>query len=309
MNTLESLVSDFLEHQRVIGRSPVHVRTVGYHLRGFVRWLAVTRECKAIGDVKLQDLEVWVRTQRTRTSLRRGVLKPASLNKAIVVVRTFLQWLKVHGKVSASIAGALVCIKEPRLLPQSLLTHRQARALLARAKTDTPEGMRDRTMWEVLYSTGARAAEILGLNVGDVDLAAATAIVTGKGNKQRIVPIGQTACRFLESYIKGVRPLLLTDPQNPALWLTHDGRRVSYPALRRRLAVHASEMALPVPVTPHTFRRSCTTELIRGGANLWHVKELLGHENLDTLNHYVRLTIADLKKTHARCHPREREST
>jgi site-specific recombinase XerD len=68
-------------------------------------------------------------------------------------------------------------------------------------------------------------------------------------------------------------------------------------------------MALPVPVTPHTFRRSCTTELIRGGANLWHVKELLGHENLDTLNHYVRLTIADLKKTHARCHPREREST
>jgi integrase/recombinase XerD len=61
-------------------------------------------------------------------------------------------------------------------------------------------------------------------------------------------------------------------------------------------------------VTPHTFRRSCTTELIRGGAKLWHVKELLGHENLDTLNHYVRLTIADLKKTHAKCHPRERES-
>jgi site-specific recombinase XerD len=307
MKDFEALVAAYLESQQLLGRSPVHLRAVGYHLRGFARWLAANRECRSIGELKLQDLEEWVRIQRTRTSLRHGVLKPASVNKVIVVVRTFLRWVKGQGKVSTQIAGALTPMKEPRLLPQSLLSHQQARTLLAKANTDTPEGMRDRTMWEMLYSTGTRAAELLGLNVGDVDLASATAVVTGKGNKQRLVPIGVTACRYLACYIKGIRPLLVADPQNSALWLTHDGRRVSYAALRRRLASHASRLALPVAVTPHTFRRSCTTELIRGGANLWHVKELLGHENLDTLHHYVRLTITDLKKTHARCHPRERE--
>jgi site-specific recombinase XerD len=81
-----------------------------------------------------------------------------------------------------------------------------------------------------------------------------------------------------------------------------------YHTLLKRVRLHGERLALPVAVTPHTFRRSCTTELIRGGANLWHVKELLGHEHLDILQHYAKLTIADLKKTHAKCHPRERES-
>ena len=82
-----------------------------------------------------------------------------------------------------------------------------------------------------------------------------------------------------------------------------------YPALWRRVRKYAGKEDFGVAVTPRTFRRSCTTELIRAGANLWHVKELLGHENLDTLQHYARLTITDLKKTHAKCHPREREQS
>jgi integrase len=162
-------------------------------------------------------------------------------------------------------------------------------------------------MLEMLYSTGVRAAELLGLNMGDIDLGNATALVMGKGSKQRVVPFGRTAGRVLESYLKGVRPLLMRDAAEPAVWLNRSGRRVSYAMFRRRFEVQARQFEFPFAVTPHTFRRSCATELIRGGASLWHVKELLGHENLDTLQHYVRLTIADLKKTHARCHPRERD--
>ena len=140
-------------------------------------------------------------------------------------------------------------------------------------------------MLEVLYSTGIRVGELLGLNVTDVDLDNATAVVLGKGNKQRVVPIGKTALRLLESYLKAVRPFLLSRADEPALFLNHAGQRMPY----------------------HTFRRSCTTELIRAGANLYHVKELLGHEDLETLKHYTKLTIEDLKATHARCHPREQE--
>ena len=158
----------------------------------------------------------------------------------------------------------------------------------------------------MLYSTGIRVSELLGLNVRDVDLDNATAVVLGKGNKQRVVPIGKTALRLLESYLKAVRPFLLKKSDEQALFLNHAGERMPYHTVRRIVQRQAEAAGLEIKVTPHTFRRSCTTELIRGGANLYHVKEILGHENLETLKHYTKLTIEDLKKTHAKCHPRER---
>lgn len=105
-----------------------------------------------------------------------------------------------------------------------------------------------------------------------------------------------------------VRPYLSRDPGERALFLDHNGRRLKNHVIARRLTRYADRARLDVNVTPHTFRRSCTTELIRSGANLYHVKELLGHESLDTVRHYAKLTIADLKETHAKCHPREREN-
>ena len=118
---------------------------------------------------------------------------------------------------------------------------------------------------------------------------------------------GATAVRLLEAYIKAVRPHLATGSGGKALFLDAAGRRMRYHTLRRLVHACAEAAGLHICVTPHTFRRSCTTELLRSGANMYHVKELLGHESLDTLKHYARLTITDLKKTHRRCHPRERD--
>jgi len=171
-----------------------------------------------------------------------------------------------------------------------------------------PEGYRNRAMLEVLYSSGLRAAELLGLDLDDIDFDNATAIVTGKGNKQRVVPIGRTALRYLESYLKAVRPFLLRDPGERAVFLDQKGHRLRYNALAMIVRSCAIRAGLgDMHVTAHTFRRSCATELLRGGANMYHVKDLLGHATLNTLKHYAKLTITDLKKTHAKCHPRERE--
>ncbi len=123
-------------------------------------------------------------------------------------------------------------------------------------------GMTGRALAEVLYSSGMRIAELLGLDLGDVDFGSATAKVLGKGRKERLVPVGRTA-------------------------LQYTGR------LHQGGAAFGS--------------RGCATELLRGGANMYHVKELLGHDSLDTLKHYARLTILDLKKEHERCHPREKD--
>jgi len=140
-----------------------------------------------------------------------------------------------------------------------------------------------------------------------VDFKNRTMMVTGKGDKQRVVPIGRTALRHLETYLAAIRPYLLCDRTQTALFLNHKGARLKYKAFLKCVHIHSRRMGY-TDVTPHTFRRSCTTELIRGGANMYHVKELLGHESLDTLKHYTKLTINDLKKTHEKCHPRERDS-
>ena len=246
-------------------------------------------------------------------------MKASTINVTNDKVRGFLRHLVARGCLHRSCVEMIEYLKMPQLLPGSVLTYGQVRRLLSSIDTGTPEGLRDRAMLELLYSTGIRAGELLGMNVADVDLRAATARVTGKGNKQRLVPIGKTALRCLENYIRAVRPFLTernasggvgpaADPAQLPLFLTSRGTRMPYQRFVQAVHRHAKNANMEINVTPHTFRRSCATELIRGGANIYHVKDLLGHESLETLRHYTRLTIGDLKKTHRKCHPRERDS-
>jgi site-specific recombinase XerD len=122
-----------------------------------------------------------------------------------------------------------------------------------------------------------------------------------------MVPIGHTAHRYLETYIKAIRPFLLRDRAEMALFLNARGVRYSYSSLQVYVQNFMRQFDFDERITAHTFRRSCATEMIRSGANVYHVKELLGHETLRTLHHYLKLTIADLKRTHEKCHPRERD--
>jgi integrase/recombinase XerD len=229
------------------------------------------------------------------------------VNKNIENVRQFLEHLITQAYVQRGFLDALQLVKEPSLLPTSVLTHAQVKTLITRIPTDNPCGYRDRAMVELLNSTGIRINEMLTLKISDVNFENATAIVNGKGNKQRVVPIGKTALRYLRTYLVAVRPYVCYDMTNPILFLSRNDKQVNYQAFLKMIHAYTKTAGLDINVTPHTFRRSCTTELKRGGANMYHVKELLGHENLDTLRHYVKLTITDLKKTHEKCHPREKD--
>ena len=307
MKTLHEWLGEYLAHSVALGKSPAYLRTVRFQVLAFARWLLATHQVATADQLRREHLDAWTKHLAAHRTAKGLPLKPRSVNKQIESARGLLHWLGVRGVVPAALVDALVYVNEPQLLPTSVLPHAHVKKLTAKIDTTDAPGFRDRAMLELLYSSGIRAAELCGMDVADVDLDNATAIVTGKGNKQRVVPIGKTALRLLESYLRGVRPFLVREPSERALWLNAQGTRLRYHTLLRRMHEHTDRLDLPVSVTPHTFRRSCTTELIRGGANLWHVKELLGHEDLDTLHHYTRLTIADLKKTHARCHPRERE--
>lgn len=307
--TLTEFLIAHLDHGRSLNLSVHTLEAWEYHVRAFLDWLETTYGVRTADRLRGAHLEGWLKHLAAHRTSRGLPLKPKSINKQIESLRTFLKYLVGHGLLTRVLVESIDYVKEPRLLPTSVLNHAQVKKLIARIDTSNAEGIRDRTMLELLYSTGLRVAELLGVDIADVDLANATAIVTGKGKKQRVVPIGRTALRLAESYLKAVRPFLVRDPGERALFLDRFGKRMPYATFLRRVHHYSQQAGLEVNVTPHTFRRSCTTELIRGGANLYHVKELLGHETLETLKHYTKLTIADLKKTHEKCHPREKGET
>jgi len=308
MKTLRDWLESHLAYSRALRQSRYTVRARSYHGRNFLDWLEKHYGVTTADRLRREHLEGWTKHLAASTTWHGLPLKPRTLNKIIDSTRSLLRYLAEHQLVLSSLVESLVFVKEPQLLPTSILTHEQTRQMLRRIPTTNAIGWRDRAMLEMLYSTGIRAAELLGLNVADVDFSSETARVFGKGEKERLVPIGKTALRLLESYLRAVRPFLVRDPRQSAFWLDRRGNRLPYAVLLRRVHVHAQRIGVTVTVTPHTFRRSCATEMIRAGANLYHVKDLLGHETLDTLRHYVKLNVDDLRKTMARCHPRERQA-
>ena len=307
-HTLMELVAEYLDWQRSRNYSPgttVHARR---SLTRSLRWMQENQRVSGPEQMRAATLEAWRRHVVGRVTSKGRPHKPRTVNKAIEQMKGFLKFLAKRGYLGQHLEEGLEYVKEPHVLPGSVLTHTQTRELLESVAADSPAGYTARTVLEVLYSSGIRAGELVGLDLDHLDLANGTAKVTGKGSKDRVVPIGKTALGFLENYIKAVRPFLVKDPENKALFLDKFGKRLPYHTLRRLVHAFAEKRGVPVNVTPHTFRRSCATELLRAGAGMYHVKDLLGHESLETLRHYAKLTIRDLKKEHQRGHPRERDT-
>ena len=304
---MRDLMEQYLRHLESLRYSPQTLRKTRGVLRGFIEWLGRGPGVARVERLRAQHLKRWHTYVSSERTVQGRPLKAASVNRHLVAVRGWLESLARDGHVHPRLVENLPYVKEPHLLPGSVLSHAQMRKLLASISTDSPEGYRNRAMLEVLYSSGVRVGELLGLDTGDVDLRGGTMRVTGKGGKERVVPIGRTARKALKSYVTAVRPFMTASAGEKALFVSRDGRRLGYLVFWRFVHAAATRTGIDVNVTPHTFRRSCATELIRGGANMYHVKELLGHEKLDTLKHYARLTITDLRKTHAKCHPRERD--
>jgi integrase/recombinase XerD len=284
------------------------MRTTRYNVLSFLRWLQRSYHVHTPGGLRKAHCEAWLIHLSSRPAHPSGrPLKPSTINKNNQSVKGFLKYMATHDYIRGNMPLLLPRVQEPKTLPTSVLTHAQMRKLLSACPTDTPLAYRNRAVLELLYSTGLRAAELLGLDEHHVDLSNATALVTGKGNKQRVVPIGHTALRYVESYVLAVRPFLQRGGDSRALFLTRSGTRLRYRRLLTLVKTAAERAGLSGRISPHTFRRSCTTELVRGGAGLYQVKELLGHASLHSLTPYTKLTINDLRRTHQKCHPRERD--
>jgi integrase/recombinase XerC len=232
-------------------------------------------------------------------SHRRG-LGPRSVARRLSAVRTFLSYLVEIGAVKANAGVHVQAPKPPKHLP-STLDADQVASLLA-ISGDEPLEIRDRAILELFYSSGLRLAELVGLNLGEVDAADRTVRVLGKGSKARVVPVGRKALAALHDWLQ-VRPRLASHGE-PALFVSRKGRRISRRSVQMRVNHWAKVQAVPSGVYPHMLRHSFATHLLESSKDLRAVQEMLGHASLSTTQIYTHLDFQHLASVYDQAHPR-----
>lgn len=312
---LEDYQEDLYERYRGLRSSPHTIARIKTALKMFVEYLEDEYRVRTPDAITLEHIHSFQSHLSTRLTKSGMPFKPRTINSVVKGVRPFLEMLYDYGLLRRVLAKHLQYVKVPDLLPASVLTHAQVKQLMRKIDTTTPVGIRDRAAIELLYSSGIRIGELESLKLQDIDIERGVARVIGKGRKERFVPMGKTAIKWLSSYIRGVRSFALTGHgDSDAVFINQSGNPLSQHTLRDRVRDYGRQLGLEtcadgggIHITPHTFRRSCTSEMIKSNANLYHVKQLLGHKSFETLNHYAKLDITDLRKTHSKCHPRERD--
>jgi integrase/recombinase XerD len=226
---------------------------------------------------------------------------PSSIGRKLSALRSFYRFLMREGYVPESPLQLVPGPKRNKTLPGVLSVDEMER-LLAAPDTQTTLGLRDRCLLEVMYATGLRVSELLGLALRQVDWTERTIRVVGKGSKERIVLVGDLAMDALENYVHNGRPRLLRDQVSEGLFLSHLGRPLSVRGFHEVLRGYVRAAGLERRVTPHTLRHSFATHLLEGGADLRSVQELLGHANLSTTQLYTHVSEGYLREVYARAH-------
>ncbi|HHW11902.1 MAG TPA: tyrosine recombinase XerC [Firmicutes bacterium] len=232
-------------------------------------------------------------------------LARTTIARKIASLRSFFKYLTLQGVVDQNPLHNLRTPKCPKKLPEFLYV-REINELL-RFDDNTPKGLRDRAILEVLYGTGIRVSELTGLNLGDLDLERGCLRVYGKGAKERLTFLGRQGCKALADYLQKGRPFYLAQgatPDERAVFLNKDGTRLSARSVRRLIDAYVRRAALEKKVSPHTLRHSFATHLLEGGADLRTVQELLGHVNISTTQIYTHLSRDQVKKAYNQAHPR-----
>jgi len=232
-------------------------------------------------------------------------LSASSAARAVVAVRGLHKFGYADGQLGSDVARSVRPPAPPRRLPKAISVEDVERLLEAADFDQTPLSVRDRALLEVLYGTGARISEAVGLDVDDLDLAGRTVLLRGKGGKQRLVPLGSFAARALEAYLVRVRPELARQGRGtPKVFLNARGGPLSRQSAWTVLRSAADKAGLSTDISPHTLRHSFATHLMEGGADVRVVQELLGHASVTTTQIYTLVTVDQLREVYAVAHPR-----
>lgn len=291
----EAALMRFRRELETRSASPNTLRAYGADLRELAAW--ATGRDREPATLAYRDLRGYA------AALSERGLARSSVARKLAAVRSFHAHLVRRGDAEQNPAELLPTPKAESRLPR-VLGPDEVAALLDRIPARTPLEVRDRALFEVAYSCGLRAEELVNLDLGSIDFDSETLRVLGKGSKTRIVPVGEPAQRALERYIERARPALTAASEEAALFVSRRGRRLSTSDVRRRLALWVREAAVAGHISPHTLRHSFATHLLEGGADLRSIQELLGHASVSTTQVYTRVEPSRLRREYARSHPR-----
>ena len=297
-----SALTRFDESLATRGMAEKTRRAYGADVGELARWAA---DRAAPGDMDYRLLRRYA-AHLSATNREGGrSLSPRSVARKFASIRAFYRQMIERGELSQNPADLVSHARRQAPLPKLLRTD-ELTTLLDRIPARTPLETRDRAMLELTYSCGLRCEEVVNLDDGDLDFDAEELRVTGKGSKTRIVPVGEPAQRALERYLATGRPALSqpAEPEEPALFLSKAGRRLSPSDVRRRLRLWLRNAGLSSDASPHALRHSFATHLLEGGADLRAIQELLGHSSVSTTQIYTRVESARLRRQYSRSHPR-----
>jgi len=311
-----TLIGQFLDYQRGIGRAESTVKSHSINLQYWTGYLANqgSPDAATVTPQVAAGYQAYIYQYRTRYG------KPFALQTQIGILnslRVFYKYLLKTGRILANPAAVIQLPREPRKLPGTILTAKEMKRLLKQPDTSTVLGFRDRTMYEVLYSTGLRISELIGMRVEHIVPASSVPASAGAGEasslfipetkyfKDRYAPLGATARRYLAEYLDHVRPLLLKDDGETVMFLSRLSRPMHKTSVWKKLKIYGQRAGIDKHLTVHVFRHTLATEMLRRGADLRQIQELLGHRNLKTTQIYTHIVKGELKRVQAHCHPRE----
>ncbi|MCC2313093.1 site-specific tyrosine recombinase XerD [Cellulomonas xiejunii] len=306
---LTAALEGYLAHLAVERGLAVH--TLAAYRRDLTRYVEHLRAAGRTDPAEIteRDAEDYVIVLRTGSD-GRAVLSPASAARSVVALRGWHRFLALDGLAPTDAAADVRPPAQPRRLPKAISVDDVGRLLDAAGLGDGPVPLRDRALLELVYSTGARISEAVGLDVDDLDLTPDRAAVRllGKGGKERVVPVGSYAAQAVEAYLVRGRPVLAAAGRgNATIFLNTRGAPLSRQSAWAVLRVAAERAGLRADhVSPHTLRHSFATHLLAGGADVRVVQELLGHASVTTTQIYTMVTPDTMREVYAASHPRAR---
>ena len=296
------LINAFTRHLEIERNLSVHtIRAYLGDLESLITHLELIG-VKNISQLELTHLRSWLANQQVKGGAR------TTLSRRAVSVRLFTKWAVKNGFLEKDIAATLATPKGHRTLPEVLEIADAKLAMESMAtrasEEETPISLRDVAMVEMLYATGARVAELCGLDLSDIDYDRQTIRVLGKGNKERTIPLGNPAVKALKVWLKDGRESLKNEHSGNAVFLGARGKRIDQRAVRTVVYEALSAIEGIERMGPHSLRHSAATHLLEGGADLRTVQEILGHASLATTQIYTHVSTERLQKAFKQAHPR-----
>lgn len=296
---MKDQIKDFI-HYLIVERGLSNNTIVSYErdLKSYQKHLMESQQIKTFNDVTRLHIIQFLK------SLKEAGKSSKTIARHTASIRSLHQFLLREKQADQDPSVLIESPQLERSLPK-ILSLQEVEMLLDTPKLTTPFGFRDKAMLELLYATGIRVSEMINLNLTDVHLTMGFIRCYGKGNKERIVPIGRTATEVITNYIEKGRPKLLNAKQpTEALFVNHHGKRITRQGFWKNLKKIALEANVNKELTPHTLRHSFATHLLENGADLRAVQEMLGHADISTTQIYTHVTKARLKDVYNQFHPR-----